>query len=573
MRRRTPVLLFAVALVAITAVAVPGAATLSEGEPNAASASGLDNTVASDHIAECAAEPPDDFSEPDGGTSDTIGYVDGYWYNEPLDVDDELENPLSDEELEELVPRTAARVEALRCLTFEDVPPLDFTTTDQYQEELEESFEQTDEEFRQFRNAQLATQFVLGQEEDALDLEAEARAEGALAFYDPTENYMALIVEDPDEFTVDQVTVAHELVHALQDQHFDLNAVRTAETDDGNTAETAVIEGGATHVDSMYEENCESDIWVDSCVRDMPDGDADEEPPNWALAVDQFAPYVTPLVAEVQQEEGWETVNEMYEEMPDSTVEAIYPDRYNEFERTDISVPEESTGEWERIAVEGQEKQKIGQHGLVSMLAAPIYETQGMVELIDINQFLQPTAGGDLNFDVEPAAGWTNDNLYAYRSDDGQLGSTWKLAWESEQDAEQFADAYAELAEYRGATQSDEYANVYTADTGQWDMSVAVEQTDDRVWIVTAPTVDDLTDIHDIDLVEAEDDPTPDEGTPTPTPADDGDNGVTDADDNGVTDADDTAADADDDGAGFGIVAGAVAVVLSTLLVRHRQNQ
>ncbi len=573
MQRRTRILVLAVALVALTAVAMPGAASPAEGEGSAASQ--LSGTmegaaIAGDHVDECAAEPPDDFDDPDGGTSETIGWVDGYWYNEPLDVDGELENPLSEDELEELVVRTAARVEVLRCLPFEDVPPVDFTTTDEYQEELEASFNDTSEEYRQFRNAQLATQFIAGQEQDALDLEAESRAAGALAFYSPADDYMAFIVEDPEEFTIDQVTLAHELVHALQDQHFNLTAVRTAATEDGNTAETAVIEGGATHVDSMYEENCESESWSDECVRDIDTGEGGEEPPNWALAIDQFAPYVAPLVAEIQQEDGWEGVNELYENMPASTVETIYPERYGEFERTNITVPDESAGDWERISVEGQEKQKIGQHGLVSMLVAPTYETE-MIQIIDVQQFIQPTAGGELNYDVEPAAGWTNDNLFAYRTDDGDLGSVWKVAWETEADAEMFADGYTELAEYRGAQQHDDFENVYVADTGQWDTAVAIEQTDDRVWIVTAPTVDDLTEIHDIDLVEAgeTDDLTPtpdDDATPTPEDTDD-----TEPADPGDDSQPDDTADADDDGAGFGIVAGALAVVLGTLVVRNRQ--
>ena len=50
-----------------------------------------------------------------------------------------------------------------------------------------------------------------------------------------------------------RVTVVHELTHALQDQHFDLNKLTDAtKTSGADTALTALIEGDAVRVENKY---------------------------------------------------------------------------------------------------------------------------------------------------------------------------------------------------------------------------------------------------------------------------------------------------------------------------------
>ncbi len=77
---------------------------------------GATPVLASDHVNQCAADPPADLSDPAGDTEDVIGWVEGYWYNESVDVTGPT---LTESELDTLVTRTAARVEALRCLTYD----------------------------------------------------------------------------------------------------------------------------------------------------------------------------------------------------------------------------------------------------------------------------------------------------------------------------------------------------------------------------------------------------------------------------------------------------------------------
>ncbi|MGA8028367.1 MAG: hypothetical protein WB992_14585 [Bryobacteraceae bacterium] len=76
--------------------------------------------------------------------------------------------------------------------------------------------------------------------------------EQAAAFYDYDEKKLFLL--DDSSFTSETTTLAHELSHALADQHFDLDKFMedTASNDDENLAHTAVVEGQASWLMIAY---------------------------------------------------------------------------------------------------------------------------------------------------------------------------------------------------------------------------------------------------------------------------------------------------------------------------------
>jgi hypothetical protein len=78
----------------------------------------------------------------------------------------------------------------------------------------------------------------------------QTSSEGILAFYDPTDETINVRGTEMDLAT--QVTVVHELTHALQDQHFDLDKLRKRDHDDDSGAITALIEGDASVVENAY---------------------------------------------------------------------------------------------------------------------------------------------------------------------------------------------------------------------------------------------------------------------------------------------------------------------------------
>lgn len=80
-------------------------------------------------------------------------------------------------------------------------------------------------------------------------------AEQVAGFYDPRRDRLALV----RGAGVDDITLAHELVHALEDQHFDLERLGDGPGDDRAAAEQALAEGTATRVMQDYAARWPSD--------------------------------------------------------------------------------------------------------------------------------------------------------------------------------------------------------------------------------------------------------------------------------------------------------------------------
>jgi hypothetical protein len=530
-------------------------------------------------VSECAAQPPADFADPDGGTSETIGWVDGYWYNEPLDIEGELENPLTQDELNQVLRRTAARVEAIRCLTLETPPPVQTTTIEEQIEQSKQYYQGLPPERRDFLNAEMQTLLLVGTERDAATVQAQQEGSFGAAYYSPGQNTMLFVVEDPDEIRIDESILAHELVHALQYQNIDLPRVTQRETNDGIVAARTTIEGDASLVDDLYAENC--DEWVGDCLT----YDAGERnQPNWGEFVNQFAPYSTGLVAETRATEGWEGVNDLLRNPPESTVEAIDPEKYGDFQRANVILSDQSNDEWERVDLPYRsiDHEVLGQHGLLGMLVAPVFEGKGPQDVVDRQQFLEEHTGGPYDYDISAVDGWQGDKLVTYTSGDANLtmsdterGSVLKTAWNNATEAAAFRTAYEELIGIRDGEAAEGYENVYTIDNQNWSMAIATEQRGDRVLIVTAPEIDDLTAIHPVELTQTNDDtPAANTSTPTPDTAENSSAGTptNETDAGGAGNNSSATETTDGTGAGFGVVAGLLAICAWTVFFGRNRS-
>ena len=576
-KRRVLVTLVVAVVTVLGMVAVPAAVASGEtastsavsgsveaGSPVASTAAVADEDI----VHECAETPPDDFSDPeDADNEDVIGWVDGYWYNEPLEID--AEDGLTEAELEELSARTAARFEAMRCLPLKEMPTVEVLTREEYREELNETYEGIDDETRMYDNAKLATTLKVGQDDDSVDVREESQAVTVGGFYNFEEERIVVITDDPDELPIDEVILAHELGHAIQDQQFDLGGY-DRNTTDLDKAKLGVIEGDVHWIEHEYMHHCQEGNWNEPCiVDDGVDGDDDteaQEPPNWGIYFTEFQPYSDgPAFVEHVYEDGdgWEDVDALYEEMPRNSTEVIYPERYGEFDPEELTVEDESDEDWERLDPEDRPAHEVvGQAGITAAFMAPTYETEAQVNVLDPNDILNTVGLGQvdefnpLNYDHPETDGWVGDRMYVYHDDDDRTGTVWKTAWEDPEDAEQFADAYDELIDYRGGEPVEGYESVYSFEEGsEFDQAVSVSVEDDRVWIVTAPSVEELDGINDGAAVEATPTPTPAE-TPTPTPQDGNGTPTPGADDVVVP--------------GFGAVVALVALLMATLALRRR---
>ncbi|USZ71324.1 Hvo_1808 family surface protein [Natronosalvus halobius] len=530
-----------------------------------------------DLVQACAANPPDDFAAPADG-NETIGWFDGYWYNQPLEVD--ASDGLTQAELEKVSARTAARIEALRCLSFETLPPVEIVDRETFAEESAGQYEDVDQRTRQFDNAQFETLLLIGSNDDAVDVRQADRSATVGGYYDYVNDEIVVISENSEQLQLDEAILAHELGHALQDQHFPLEEY-VRNTTDRDNAVLGVIEGDTHRMEQQYLEYCENDRWNEPCILDDGvdggEGEQSQAPPNWGLYFMQFQPYSDgpSFVQSVHDEGGWDAVNALYDDMPDSAVEVIYPERYGEFEANDLDVPDRSSDDWDRLAFEeGPNYNVIGQAGLSAMFMDPAYDG---TPVVPPESFLNLEASGEinttnpLNYDLEPTSGWQGDKLYAYENGNGETATVWALEWEDANEAATFVETYERLIDVRGGDRVDGTAHTYAfGDGSEFDMALTIYPEDDRLLIVTAPTVDDLTAVHDdIEVLEDGESPLLD-GNGETDDSNDSNDSENDAD------GDDLSADesTDDSIPGFGIGAAVSTLLLSFAgLARFRRNR
>jgi hypothetical protein len=148
----------------------------------------------------------------------------------------------------------AAFVERERGLEFDHPVHVDFLTAEEYSAETTSDESALLDEERTELDRQAGELRALGVASGEVDLFTafnQVADGGTLAFYDPFDERVRV---RGTELTVGtEVTVVHELTHALQDQHFDLEGLFDEELDDSSaTAYRALIEGDALRVEDAY---------------------------------------------------------------------------------------------------------------------------------------------------------------------------------------------------------------------------------------------------------------------------------------------------------------------------------
>ena len=145
--------------------------------------------------------------------------------------------------VEEAVPR----IEAALGLSFRTAPVIEVRSKDEVRQFLEKQI--TDSLVRAQVAGQDAALTRLGLIPDTMSLEKvllDVLEEQVGGYYDPRAKVLYIVEGTPEEAV--GLTVSHELIHALQDQHLNLDSVMRATGDDDRTAAAqAVLEGQATY--------------------------------------------------------------------------------------------------------------------------------------------------------------------------------------------------------------------------------------------------------------------------------------------------------------------------------------
>jgi hypothetical protein len=141
------------------------------------------------------------------------------------------------------------RVEALRGLRFRRPVPVALVTPAQARRQGLSDFDRGEPVARRRATEELLTLLgLLPAGTDLRRVEAAVYGEQVAGYYDPRRKRLALV----RGAGVDDVTLAHELTHALEDQYADLGRLGAGGGDDASTAQQALVEGSATLVMERY---------------------------------------------------------------------------------------------------------------------------------------------------------------------------------------------------------------------------------------------------------------------------------------------------------------------------------
>jgi hypothetical protein len=436
-------------------------------------------------------------SPPDPDT-DRLGWERGRWANETLSVNNT--DGLNESEREAVVARAMARIEVVREREFNETVPISVINRSTYRNRGQRNRSDT---FRRFENGKFEAMFLIGEQRDAIATQNAALSRSVLGFY-TTRREEIVIVSDSQTPRLDgERILAHELVHALQDQHFDLQR-NLPQTRDGYQGRNALVEGDATLVEQRYMARCGAE-W--SCLAETDARSGQSGDTHFGLNFLLFFPYSDGpgFVGHLYRTGGWDAVDAAFEDWPDGATEATYPERYPDWEPAQIRLADRSSDDWDRVSPPRRpETAVVGQSAIAASLAYTIhddYNTSRVASPSSVINFdgpAQVNRSDPYNYDLPAARGWAGGRMAVYENDADELGYVWQTRWDNESEAREFARAWEQVVAHWGGEQVSE--TVWRIDDGPFEDAIRIERRGATVTVVSAPNRTQLSEVHDSDV-------------------------------------------------------------------------
>lgn len=309
-----------------------------------------------------------------------------------------------------------------------------------------------------------------------LPQQLDAATVGIVGLYLPERDEMILVGSDDGELSgLEEWTFAHELVHALQDQRFGLDAlfeeIDTSD-DDVDLALSALIEGDASAVDTAYlDAHPEIALGVAGGVLGTLSGARGlaAGPPLFAHQGNFTYGQGEAFVDALRDDGGWEAVDAAYADPPVSTEQILHPEKYIEArdDPTPVALPDPASGlgdGWTLV-----HENALGELQTAVLLANQ--EESGFGPLPEAT--------------TTAAAGWDGDR-YALWTDGEAEVLVWRSVWDDDAEAAEFVAALRDHEEARTG-------QAWTAAGGTGlidsDRAVRLRRVEDEVTYVVAPTI------------------------------------------------------------------------------------
>ncbi|HZB44806.1 MAG TPA: hypothetical protein VE360_06165 [Pyrinomonadaceae bacterium] len=265
--------------------------------------------------------------------------------------------------------------------------------------------------------------------------------EQVAGYYDPRTK--GFYLADWIDLDGQRPVMAHELTHALQDQHFNLRRFeKWPEHDsDAELAAHALIEGDAMVLMTQYV--VKSPARQLAMIRSFLTGESGsteqfDKAPR-VLRESLLFPYTQGSVwaGQVYKRGGWEAVSRAYTELPASTEQILHPEKY----------------------FAGEAPSKIAFKDVSAVLGRGWQVADHDVNgewgyFLVLDEFLKAREASQT-----AAAGWQGDRFALYLGPaGGDVLLTHQTAWDTEQDAAEFFEAYAKRtsARYKVEPSADE---------------------------------------------------------------------------------------------------------------------
>lgn len=252
--------------------------------------------------------------------------------------------PVSDEEFLALVAELQTYVEQARGLEFLRDVEVELDDDTAFEARLLENFE---EDVGDIEDAEVFYRALglLDPDENLLDELREIYSTGVLGYYDTETDELVVRGRTPTPYV--QKTIVHELVHALDDQHFELHRPQYDDRkDEISLGLSAVIEGNASRVESQWlgEQPAEFRDQVGAEESAFAAGiDVSAFPPILLFQIG--APYQQGevFVGRLLAENGERGVDAALTDPPDTSEQFLFPDLYRSREPR-IEVPAPAAG-------------------------------------------------------------------------------------------------------------------------------------------------------------------------------------------------------------------------------------
>jgi hypothetical protein len=282
---------------------------------------------------------------------------------------------------------------------------------------------------------------LIPEDMDLEDFVLDLLTEQVAGYYSPDTS--TFYIADWIPLEMQKPVMAHELTHALQDQHFDLSRLmeRIRGNDDRMLARNAVVEGDAVAV--MFDYIL---LPLGRSFLDLPDlsqlarfqFQAGAEQYQTLSAAPEYLresllfPYIqgAGFIQAYRRRHSWAELNKVYGDLPLSSEQIMHPEKYLDNRDDPVAVPETD---------------------LFPPAARVLSNVLGQFTTYHVLKRYLPEAPAR-----RASEGWGGDRVELFQLDDGSRVLVLASVWDTVADSRQFFEAYRDLVErkYPGGTET-----------------------------------------------------------------------------------------------------------------------